>query len=253
MIGDVCSLFAGLLAVGGLLVSSALTLPHRLPSGFVRFCASASALAAGGAGLLGNNPARWVWAALCVVALVWYAWLRLARAENRMVSALVALAAGLAPVVWTFTSALPREGLAIAGSVSSALLLGTVAVTMTLGHWYLVDTSLSIAPLRDGALWMSAAVAMRVAVVGLVLGLGGFGVLRIERLADLVFSTYALFFLFRAVVGLGAPVLLSGLIWQTVKIRSTQSATGLLYVALILVLFGELVSSFLFLSTGYPL
>ena len=70
---------------------------------------------------------------------------------------------------------------------------------------------------------------------------------------DLFFSTNALFFLFRILVGLAAPLLLAGLIWQTVKIRSTQSATGLLYVALALVLFGELISHFLFILTGFPL
>ncbi len=59
--------------------------------------------------------------------------------------------------------------------------------------------------------------------------------------------------MFRSLMGLAAPLMLSVLIWQTVKMRSTQSATGLLYVALILVLFGELVSQFLLVRTGYPL
>ena len=39
--------------------------------------------------------------------------------------------------------------------------------------------------------------------------------------------------------------MLAWLVRSTVRIRSTQSATGLLYVALILVLFGELTAVFL--------
>lgn len=253
MIAGVCSLFAGLLAAGGLLVAASLCLLHRLPPGFLRFCASASALLAALAGLLGNDAARWVWGALAVVALAWYGWLRAKPAGNRGVSLGVAIAAASTPLVWTQLSAAERDAVAVAGSTSSALLLGTVTVTMILGHWYLVDTELPIAPLRDGARWLCVAVGLRMAVVGLALGLGGWEILRIERFADVIFSTNALFFLFRSLVGLGAPVLLAGLIWQTVKIRSTQSATGLLYVALIVILFGELISHFLFLRTGFPL
>jgi hypothetical protein len=116
-----------------------------------------------------------------------------------------------------------------------------------------VDTRLSIAPLRDGALWVAAAVAARWVAVVAALSFGGWEMLRVARAADVIFSTNGLFFLFRSLMGLGAPLLLAGLIWQTVKIRSTQSATGLLYVLLILVLFGELISSFLRVATGHPL
>ena len=43
-------------------------------------------------------------------------------------------------------------------------------------------------------------------------------------------------------MGFAGPVLAAILAWKTVQIRSTQSATGILYVALALVLFGELAS-----------
>jgi hypothetical protein len=85
------------------------------------------------------------------------------------------------------------------------------------------------------------------------LSFGGWEMLRVARTADIMFSTNGLFFLFRSLMGLGAPLLLAVLIWQTVKIRSTQSATGLLYVLLVLVLFGELISSFLRVATGHSL
>ena len=121
---------------------------------------------------------------------------------------------------------------------------------MLLGHWYLVDTSLSIRALGAGSSLCSAAVAGRVAVVAAALLTGGVAELRIASPSDLIYSTTALFFGFRVVTGLLAPLLLAVMIRNTVRIRSTQSATGLLYVALVLVLFGELTGAFLEVVTA---
>ncbi len=55
--------------------------------------------------------------------------------------------------------------------------------------------------------------------------------------------------------GLGflAPLLLGGMAWQTARIRSTQSATGLLYVVVIFCFLGELTGQLLQGETGYAL
>jgi hypothetical protein len=253
MIGSVTSLLASHLAAGGLFVTSVLTMANTLPGSFLRFCAASAAGAATLGGLVDQGPSRWIWIGFAVASGIWYALLRGGRGRGKSTAVLIAITSVAALVVSAKIASGDDSNLAIAGAVSSSLLLGAVTVTMLLGHWYLVDTSLSIAPLRDGALWFSIAVFLRWGVVLLVLGYGGWEVLRVNRAADLIFSTNGLFFLFRSLMGLVAPLLLAGLIWQTVKMRSTQSATGLLYVALVLVLFGELVSQFLFVMTGYPL
>jgi hypothetical protein len=41
-------------------------------------------------------------------------------------------------------------------------------------------------------------------------------------------------------VGIAGPTVATYLAWKTVAIRSTQSATGILFIATIFVLFGEL-------------
>jgi hypothetical protein len=254
MMAQVAAGLASHLAAGGLLLAGVLSLFHRLPAGFLRFCSASSALLAAFAAIPGSSTlrVRLAFAGLSLVAFVWY--VTLARGENRRPMALLAAAAAVLVLVLTAgPGASTATWVAIVSSLSAALLLGAVAVTMILGHWYLVDTSLSIAPLRDGALWVSLAVLARFFAVAAALVFGGWEILRIGRAADVIFSTNGLFFLFRTLMGLGAPLLLAGLIWQTVKIRSTQSATGLLYVLLILVLFGELISSFLRVATGHPL
>lgn len=259
MIAQVTSAVAAHLAAGSLLLTAMLGLAHRLPVGFVRFCTAACAALALFAALLDPSglAVRIVWAGLGLVSFGWYLTTRAfpTAAGIGRASSILAAAATAAAIAY---SALTHAGsapcwLAVGGSASSSLLLGAVTVTMVLGHWYLVDTSLSIAPLADGARWFAAAVLTRWSEVAAALVYGGWETLRVGRPADWILSTNGLFFLFRSLMGLGAPLVLAGLVWQTVRIRSTQSATGLLYVALILVLFGELVAEFLHVLTGYPL
>jgi hypothetical protein len=255
MMAQVAAGLASHLAAGGLFLAAALSLFHRLPLGFLRFCAGSSALLAAFAALPGSSPlrVRLAFVALSLAAGIWYVTLTATGASRKPIALQAAAAAALVSALTAGAGASTETWVAVLSSLSAALLLGAVAVTMVLGHWYLVDTSLSIAPLRDGALWVSLAVVARFVAVAAALLFGGWEILRIGRAADIMFSTNGLFFLFRALMGLGAPLLLAGLIWQTVKIRSTQSATGLLYVLLILVLFGELISSFLRVATGHPL
>jgi hypothetical protein len=53
----------------------------------------------------------------------------------------------------------------------------------------------------------------------------------------------------RVVMGYVGVLLATWLAWRTAKIRSTQSATGILYIALALLLFGELASMLLWRSS----
>ncbi|SVC87867.1 uncharacterized protein METZ01_LOCUS340721, partial [marine metagenome] len=49
-----------------------------------------------------------------------------------------------------------------------------------------------------------------------------------------------------------APIGLAWMTWKTVELRSIQSATGILYAAVVFVLFGETISIYLSLATGQP-
>jgi len=54
-------------------------------------------------------------------------------------------------------------------------------------------------------------------------------------------------------IGLLGPLVFGWLAYRTAKIRSTQSATGILYVVVILAFLGELTSLLLLRDTGLPL
>ena len=257
MISSVAALLAARLAGGVLIAGAVIALRHPVPPAYTRFLLAGAGGALTLAAAAGRNRPE---AALLVVLVLAVAGLWAAcrpapgresgrfGGRPRLLAALMillGLAAALAsPALGGGPAAASLTALA------GALLAGSTAATMTLGHWYLVDTALSIRPLATGAALFLGAAGLRAAVAAGFLVSGGHLALRIESPADLIYSTTALFFSFRTVTGLLAPLTLAALVRATVRIRSTQSATGLLYVALILVLFGELTAIFLELLTG---
>ncbi|HET9794911.1 MAG TPA: hypothetical protein VFS34_10640 [Thermoanaerobaculia bacterium] len=143
----------------------------------------------------------------------------------------------------------PGSAWVFAGSLLGALLFGSVLLTMNLGHWYLVARSLPTRLLFGAAAGYSALAAARAAYLGLVAAVvpnpdGWEALTSLDR--DL------LFFLFRILWGIVGPVALSYFVFQTSRMRSNQAATGLLYVALIFVLIGELLASYLTVLTRFP-
>ena len=268
MISAAIALLGVRLASGCLLAAGIIEARAAVPPAFLRFILAIGAVGFWSAAAFAwGRPDALVWAALGTGALgLRFAARRFGQAApdggvagsgsrpRWLAPALIVgglAGAGVAPFLATGPAvSMSGPGFAAAVSLAGALLLGAVAATMILGHWYLVDTALSIRPLATGAAVFLAASWLRVAVVSAGLVASGYGALRLTSPADLIYSTTALFFSFRVITGLVAPVALAFLIRQTVRIRSTQSATGLLYVALILVLFGELTAIFLEMLTG---
>ena len=49
------------------------------------------------------------------------------------------------------------------------------------------------------------------------------------------------------------PVIINYFVWKTLKLQATQSATGLLYVSIVSVLFGEIIYKYYLLQYGFAL
>ena len=62
-----------------------------------------------------------------------------------------------------------------------------------------------------------------------------------------------MFFWPRVIFGVLVPIVLAYMIWSTVQIRHTQAATGLLYLAVVALLFGEFFSKFLLFAVNLPI
>jgi hypothetical protein len=57
----------------------------------------------------------------------------------------------------------------------------------------------------------------------------------------------------RWALGIVGPLALGWMAWETARIRSTQSATGILYVVVIFCFLGELTSQLLLSQSGIPM
>jgi len=137
----------------------------------------------------------------------------------------------------------------VAGALLGGLFFGAVLLTMNLGHWYLVSRSLPFRLLARGALLFAVLATLRTLLLAVAIVADPSR----DGLAALVsLEREALFFLFRVTWGIIGPLALSYFIWKTADMRSNQAAAGLLYVALVFVLIGELLSSFLTVATGFP-
>jgi len=149
----------------------------------------------------------------------------------------------------------PAAVLAILSFLSSTTLLGSAYMAMSLGHFYLVLPSMDIVPLQSIVKLHIGSILLRIAVVAAVMGVAlatwespsGAGY------RQYVLSIDGVFLWQRLLVGLVAPVVLALLARETAKIRSTQSATGILYVDFFTVIVGEVLAKYLLLSTRVPL
>jgi hypothetical protein len=130
--------------------------------------------------------------------------------------------------------------------LAGALALGSALAGLSLGHWYLVSPTLSIRPLIQLTFLCMGALVCQIVLVPLLLFLPGAPADRVQA----VFSEYLVFFGVRVVFGLLVPLAATVMTWRTARIRSLDSATGLLYIVAALILAGEIAARSLFFLTG---
>jgi hypothetical protein len=135
----------------------------------------------------------------------------------------------------TDTSPCLRVGLV--GDATSAALLGSAVTAMLLGHSYLIAPTMSLKPLLRLLAVLAIAVLARLAVDGYALGCWTAMQPSVNLNSDAV-----LWLPLRWLLGFVAPLGLDWMAWQAARIRSTQSATGILYVVVIFCVLGETTS-----------
>ena len=197
---------------------------------------------------------------VCEAAIVLY-WATIGRALTRIRPMILGLAcvSGLVTLITQAVAAssgraMTTEALTVASFLSSAALLGGACTAMILGHWYLIIPSMQVSHLQTMVKIHMASMAVRIAVVVAAVifaiwtwqpGLG-------PSFQRYILSVSGVFFWQRVLFGLAGPALLSYLTWETAKIRSTQSATGILYVDFFTVVVGEVLAKYLLLATNVP-
>ena len=145
--------------------------------------------------------------------------------------------------------------LTVLSFLTSALMLGGACTAMILGHWYLVIPSMEVSYLQAIVKGHIASMLGRMVVVGAAVW---FAIATWQADSGLpsfrhyIMSVDGIFFWQRVLFGLAGPAVLSYLTWETAKIRSTQSATGILYVDFFTVVVGEVLAKYLLLATRVP-
>ncbi len=146
--------------------------------------------------------------------------------------------------------AIPTWGFALTfGSlVIGALAVGAVTMGMTLGHWYLVTPRLPEAPLREMTGFLLAVMVFQALLLAVSLALPRDA---IQNSVDTPVLENP-FLWMRFGFGLAFPGLLVWMAYDASGARAMQSATGLLYIAMALVICGEVVAKGLLLTTALP-
>jgi hypothetical protein len=238
----------------GLALAMAMTSPRRVTSGYFRnhlyVLLGLNVLAAL---VAWQAPERFsVWPPLAGAILSYagaVAWLYEKPRAGRVLLAAVAIAGltgawlAMSPAVSTTLQPPAATALRWLDAPTSGLLLGSTMAAMFLGHWYLNTPTMELAPLERLVLLMGAAVIARAVVCGSGL------VMQIEHVG----VPQPAFITLRWLSGLAGTLALCVMTWKTLKIPNTQSATGILYVAVIAVFLGELTSQLLSARAEFPL
>lgn len=137
--------------------------------------------------------------------------------------------------------------------ILSSLLLGSAIVGMLLGHWYLIDAGQSLTPLILSLKFFVYVLVFQ--IVFFLLSLPALSLLGSqETLLGIgrLWEEHLTLFSARILVAQIGPLILSYMIWQTLKIPHTMAATGLFYIALLGVFVGEILGRHLFALTALP-
>jgi hypothetical protein len=123
---------------------------------------------------------------------------------------------------------------------ASGFVMGATLTAMLLGHYYLTAPTMTIAALKRAVTLIAWGLGARCLLAGIAVWvLGG---LPIGPAASRLAPDSPILLSARWGMGFAAAALAVYLTSKTVQIRSTQSATGLLYITTIFVFFGELTS-----------
>lgn len=229
----------------GLAIGMAVTSPKLVTSGYFRNHLYVTLGLATLAGLVAMGVSTLVASLAAAAAVLSYVgsvcWLYEARRAG--VATLWLVAACSLCAAWAGTESGWLRAISVA---TSGLVLGLTLAAMLLGHWYLNSPGMELGPLRRLLKLAGLAVAAQIAV-------STYGLVGTLMTVEAVSASWLLFELLRWSFGLIGVLVLLWMAWQTLKIPNTQSATGILYVAVIGVFVGELTGLLLSAESAFPL
>jgi hypothetical protein len=151
-------------------------------------------------------------------------------------------------VALVFAIPWPPPAPLIADNLTSAAFLGTALTTMLVGHSYLISPGMALTPLMRCLRAGGAALSFRIGIIGW--GLWCWTEITPTYTLN---NEVVLWLPVRWLVGVIAPLGFGWMAYSAGRIRSTQAATGILYVVVVCSFLGELLGLLLTRQTGLPL
>ncbi|MGD1029402.1 hypothetical protein [Candidatus Binatus soli] len=211
-----------------------------------------------GAGSLWTAAALWTLSSATVAVYLYTLW-----TENGLLRArsyALGLGLGLISLIANVMLLMPHGFGAAAAvaygltAITSALVLGLVSGAMLFGHWYLIDLEMPVDYLRTFVRLLGIALVADLIALGLAIGLPAtLGSVGAVAAVHELFASHLELLGFRLLLGPVATIVLVWMCWQTLKIPETRAATGLLYIAVMSVLVGEMLGRFILFRTAIPL
>ena len=172
----------------------------------------------------------------------------------------LALGLGLVALITNVTLLMPPGFGAVSAvaysltAITSALVLGLVSGAMLFGHWYLIDLEMPVDYLRTFIRLLGIVLVADLLALGLAIGLPAIlGSAGASAAVHELFASHLGLLAVRLILGPIATIVLVWMCWQTLKIPQTMAATGLLYIAVMSVLVGEMLGRFILFRTAIPL
>ncbi len=234
-------IFALRLAVGMLVALLLLPVPE-VPSRFYRLhllVALGLVTLAGVSAGQNDNAAYWFGLGLAGAGCFVGTWFWMGEA-NRLGLLPIVLAAG-AGILALLSAAIGQASHVLSvlmvgfEHTSSALQLGLVLTAMLLGHYYLIAPSMTTRPLVRLTVLLLGAILARVVIVA-----SSEVAWLYSTAGSAIASEQWLWLVLRWLGGIVAAAMFSFLAWRCARLRATQSATGILYAAVICTFLGEL-------------
>ena len=190
-----------------------------------------------------------LFAVLCLVSNALFGTFR--RRASR-VTMVLALAAGVVAVLGTArlsptgaTTGPAALSVLTLSALLGGLVMGAINDAMILGHFYLMIRGLPLEALKRAGRIVAVALLAKIALFAAVLLFWG-------GASDVLLGREMIWTAWRVMFGFVGPLVLLWMVKDTVRLKHTQAATGLLYVAVGFALMGELAAVYLELSTGLP-
>jgi hypothetical protein len=211
-----------------------------------------------GAASLWTASALWTLSSVAIAVYIYTLWTENGLLRSRAYA--LGLGLGLVALIANMMLLMPAGFGAVAGvayaltAITSALVLGLVSGAMLFGHWYLIDLDMPVDYLRTYIRLLGVVLIADLVALGLAIGLPAIlGSLGATAAVHDLFASHLGLLAVRLILGPIATIILVWMCWQTLKIPQTMAATGLLYIAVMSVLVGEMLGRFILFRTAIPL